>query len=54
MKCGNICRKYNPNIIESLFGNGPNQLNNYLYSLNIKLDVPFEKLNLLYLPHYPF
>ena len=51
---GIFVAKYNPNIIESLFGNGPNQLNNYLYSLNIKLDVPFEKLNLLYLPHSSF
>lgn len=40
---GIFIAKYNPNIIESLFGNGPNQLNNYLFKLKIKLDVPFEK-----------
>ena len=51
---GIFIAKYNPNIIELLFGNGPNQLNNYLFKLNINLDVPFEKINSLYLPHSSF
>lgn len=51
---GIFIAKYNPNIIETIFGNGPNQLNNYLYKLKIKLDVPFEKLDSLYLPHSSF
>ena len=42
---GIFTAKYNPNLIESLFGNGPYQLNNYLYNLKIKLDVPEGKLN---------
>ena len=48
---GIFTAKYNPNLIESLFGNGPYQLNNYLYNLKIRLDVPEGKLNALYLPH---
>jgi len=51
---GIFTAKYNPNLIESLFGNGPYQLNNYLYNLKIKLDVPEGKLNALYLPHSSF
>ena len=51
---GIFTAKYNPNLIESLFGNGPYQLNNYLYNLKIKLDVPGGKLNALYLPHSSF
>ena len=51
---GIFIAKYNPNIIETIFGNGPSQLNNYLYKLKIKLDVPFEKLDSLYLPHSSF
>ena len=42
---------YNPNFIESVFGNGPYQLNNYLFNLKLRLDVPEEKLNSLFLPH---
>jgi len=48
---GIFTAKYNPNLIESLFGNGPYQLNNYLYNLKLRLDVPEWKLNALYLPH---
>jgi len=51
---GIFTAKYNPNLIESLFGNGPYQLNNYIYNLKIKLDVPGGKLNALYLPHSSF
>jgi len=51
---GIFTAKYNPNLIESLFGNGPYQLNNYLYNLKIRLDVPEGKLNALYLPHSSF
>ena len=51
---GIFIAKYNPNPIELLFGNGPYQLNNYLYNLKINLDVPYEKLTSLYLPHSSF
>ncbi|MDB4249780.1 hypothetical protein N9851_01625 [Acidimicrobiia bacterium] len=43
--------KYSPNFTETLFGNGPNQLNNYLYSHEVRLDLPEQKLTSLYLPH---
>ena len=48
---GIFSAKYNPNVIETFFGNGPYQLNNYLYNLKITLDVPQAKINSLYLPH---
>ena len=48
---GIFTAKYNPNFIESVFGNGPYQLNNYLFNLKLRLDVPEEKLNSLFLPH---
>jgi hypothetical protein len=48
---GILIAKYSPNFIEILFGNGPYQLNNYLYSHEIRLDLPEEKLTGLYLPH---
>ncbi len=48
---GIFIAKHNPNLYESIFGSGPMQLNNYLYNHNIKLDVPEEKLQALYLPH---
>lgn len=51
---GIFVAKYNPNILELLFGNGPYQLNNYLFNLKINLDVPYEKLSSLYLPHSSF
>ena len=48
---GILIAKYSPNFIEILFGNGPYQLNNYLYSHEIRLDLPAEKLTSLFLPH---
>ena len=51
---GIFIAKYDPNIIEALFGNGPMQMNNYLYKLKIALDVPESKINSLYLPHSSF
>ena len=42
MKCGEYLSQNIIQILLNPFRNGPNQLNNYLYSLNIKLDVPFE------------
>lgn len=48
---GIFIAKYSPNFVETLFGNGPNQLNNYLYSHEVRLDLPEEKLKSLYLPH---
>ena len=48
---GIFIAKYNPSFIETTFGNGPYQLNNYLYNLKIDLDVPYEKLSSLFLPH---
>ena len=48
---GIFIAKYSPNFVETLFGNGPNQLNNYLYSQEVRLDLPEEKLKSLYLPH---
>ena len=51
---GIFIAKYNPNLLEAIFGNGPYQLNNYLYKLKVKLDVPEVKVNSLYLPHSSF
>ena len=48
---GIFIAKYSPNFTETLFGNGPNQLNNYLYSHEVRLDLPDGKLTSLYLPH---
>jgi hypothetical protein len=48
---GIFIAKYSPNFVETLFGNGPNQLNNYLYSHEVRLDLPEGKLKSLYLPH---
>lgn len=48
---GIFIAKYSPNLTESLFGNGPMQLNNYLYKQNVRLDLPEEKLSSLFLPH---
>ena len=46
--------KYNPNIGEFLFGSGPLQISDYLYKHKVRLDVPLEKLQALYLPHSSF
>jgi len=48
---GIFIAKYSPNFNEILFGNGPNQLNNYLYSHEVRLDLPESKITSLYLPH---
>ena len=48
---GIFIAKYSPNLIETLFGNGPYQLNNYLYLQEIRLDLPENKLSSLFLPH---
>ena len=48
---GIFIAKYSPNLTESLFGNGPMQINNYLYKQNVRLDLPEEKLSSLFLPH---
>ena len=43
--------KYSPTIGESLFGSGPLQVSEYLYRHTVRLDVPPEKLQSLFLPH---
>lgn len=43
--------KYSPTIGESLFGSGPLQVSEYLYRHPVRLDVPPEKLQSLFLPH---
>lgn len=48
---GIFIAKYNPNFFESLFGHGPLQLNKYLYSHKVNLDVPKNEVNSLFLPH---
>ena len=48
---GIFIAKYNPNFFESLFGYGPLQLNKYLYSHKVNLDVPKNEVNSLFLPH---
>ncbi len=51
---GIFIAKYSPNIIDAIFGNGPMQLNKYLYDHDIRLDVPDYKINSLFLPHSSF
>ena len=51
---GIFIAKYDPNLIEGFFGSGPLQINKYLYSENVYLDVPKEKINSLFLPHSSF
>ena len=48
---GIFIAKYSPNLTEAIFGNGPQQLNNYLYAQKVRLDLPSEKLTSLFLPH---
>jgi hypothetical protein len=43
--------KYDPSLLESLFGNGPNQLNVYLYENTVRLNVPDYLKTSLFLPH---
>ena len=51
---GVFIAKYNPDFIESIFGYGPYQLNEYLYNHKIKLDFPYPKSTSLFLPHSSF
>jgi len=48
---GIFIAKYSPNLIETLFGNGPYQMNNYLYVQEIRLDLPETRMSSLFLPH---
>ena len=48
---GIFIAKYSPNVFEALFGHGPNQLNRYLFTQEVRLDLPPEKLTVLWLPH---
>jgi len=48
---GIFIAKYSPNLVETFFGNGPYQLNNYLYFQEVRLDLPEQKLTSLFLPH---
>ena len=48
---GIFIAKYNPNLLESLFGNGPVQLSEYLFESKVRLDVPSILKNNMYLPH---
>ena len=48
---GIFIAKYDPNLIETIFGSGPLQINEYLYGEKVFLDVPFYKLQSLFLPH---
>jgi len=48
---GIFIAKYSPSLVETFFGNGPYQLNNYLYFQEVRLDLPEQKLTSLFLPH---
>ena len=48
---GIFIAKYDPNIIETIFGSGPLQINEYLYGEKVFLDVPYYKVGSLFLPH---
>ncbi len=48
---GIFIAKYSPSFTEVLFGAGPFQMNSYLYKQRVRLDVPAEKLQSLFLPH---
>ena len=43
--------KYSPSTLEALFGSGPLQISDYLYGHKVRLDLPPEKLQSLFLPH---
>jgi hypothetical protein len=43
--------KYDPSLLESLFGYGPIQLNGYLYENTVRLNVPSYLKTSLFLPH---
>ncbi len=48
---GIFIAKHSPSLMETLFGVGPLQMNNYLSNQRVRLDVPSEKLQSLFLPH---
>ena len=48
---GIFIAKYNPTLLESLFGTGPLQLNKYLSEHSIRLDLPNYRQQELFLPH---
>ena len=48
---GIFIAKHSPSLVETLFGVGPLQMNNYLSNHKVRLDVPSEKLQSLFLPH---
>tara|TARA_B100000575_G_scaffold289835_1_gene292370 strand:+ start:936 stop:2957 length:2022 start_codon:yes stop_codon:yes gene_type:complete len=48
---GIFIAKYDPNITETIFGSGPLQINEYLYGEKVFLDVPYYKIESLFLPH---
>tara|TARA_B100000674_G_scaffold495156_1_gene521746 strand:+ start:1558 stop:3594 length:2037 start_codon:yes stop_codon:yes gene_type:complete len=48
---GIFIAKHSPTLTESFLGVGPQQLNNYLYKHDVRLDVPNYKIDSLFLPH---
>ena len=48
---GIFIAKYSPSFTEVLFGAGPLQMNSYLSKHRVRLDVPADKLQSLFLPH---
>jgi hypothetical protein len=48
---GIFIAKYNPNLLEGIFGYGPFSMNEYLFGHKIRLDVPTYELEGLFLPH---
>ena len=51
---GIFIAKYSPSINDFLFGQGPNQITNYLYEHDIRLDFKEPKASALFLPHSSF
>jgi len=43
--------KYSPSATDAIFGSGPLQISDYLYKHEIRLDLPSNKLESLFLPH---
>ncbi len=48
---GIFIAKYNPTLLESLIGTGPLQLNKYFSEHGVRLDLPNNRLQELFLPH---
>ncbi len=48
---GIFIAKHSPSLVDTLFGVGPLQMNSYLSKQKVRLDVPSEKLQSLFLPH---